>query len=125
MNDALSLSHHELGLVSDGLRIMVIANAKDSKTLMETVSKQQDHTLELELFTLFSKIKLPDINKTIELSIRELKLMKRGLMLLAGYFYKKSLTKTEKNRTEYYENYNLQFIEIRHKINRMESYCIS
>lgn len=122
MSNHLNLSDYELSLVSDGLQIMMIENAKNSKEITEKKSQQRHESLGLELFTLFSKVKLLDIGKDTDLSVDELKLMKNGLMFLADYSYQKSLKTTEKDNTQYYEKCNLQFIKIRSKINRMESY---
>ncbi|WP_367107403.1 hypothetical protein [uncultured Psychrobacter sp.] len=122
MDMSLNLSDYELNLVSSGLQIMLIENAKSSKEVAEKQIKQQYENLSLELFTLFSKVTLLDIDQDTDLSTYDLKLMKNGLVFLADYVYQKSLEKTEKDEIQYYENCNLQFIRIRSKINKMESY---
>ncbi|WP_367103158.1 hypothetical protein [uncultured Psychrobacter sp.] len=122
MDMSLNLSDYELNLVSSGLQIMLIENAKSSKEVAEKQIKQQYENLSLELFTLFSKVTLLDIDQDTDLSTYDLKLMKNGLVFLADYVYQKSLEKTEKDEIQYYENCYLQFIRIRSKINKMESY---
>lgn len=121
MSNHLGLSNYELNLVSNGLQIMLIQNAKNSKEITEKQSQHQHESLGLELFALFSKVKRLDTDKDMDLSAHELKLMKNGLMFLADYTYQKSLQTTESSKTQHYEKCNLQFINIRSKINRMES----
>ncbi len=120
MNNHLNLSDYELSLVSDGLQIMMIENAKNSNEVTEQKAQKQYEKFGLELFTLLSKIKIFD--KNIGLSVHELQLMKNGLMFLADYIYQKSLKKISKDKIKHYEECNLQFIKIRGKINRMEAY---
>ncbi len=122
MNTHLDLLNHERSLIGDGLKIMIIQNAKNSMEVKKEETKQNHEDLSLDLIVLYSKVKLSDLNKHIQLSMHELKLIKSGLLFLAGFMYQKSLEKTEKYKTLYYDNCNLQFIKIREKINRMESY---
>jgi len=122
MDNHLNLSDYELSLVSDGLQIMLIENAKNSNEVTEKKTKQQYEIFGLELFTLLSKVKIFDTDA--DLSMHELQLMKHGLMFLADYVYQKSLKKIGKDKIKYYEECNLQFIKIRGKINRMESYLV-
>lgn len=119
MNYHLDLSKYELSLINDGLQIMIIENAKNSKEVIDKDMQQQYENFGLELLMLSSKIKLFD--KESDLSLNDLKLMNTSLMFLADYFYQKSLKKTEKSKTRYYENCNLQFMETRGKINNIKS----
>ena len=119
MDHYVALSDYELSLISGGLRIMMTENAKASMGVTEKYIKQYYETLSLELFTLCSKVKAPNMDKYIELSLHELKLMKNGLMFLADFTYQKSLR--DKDKTQFYEKCNLKLIEIRKKINNIES----
>ena len=121
MNHYLALSDYELGLISGGLRIMMTENAKTSMEAAKKESRKPYETLSLELFTLCSKVKTPNMNKYIELSLYELRLMKNGLMFLADFIYQKSLRDRDQDKTLFYEKCNLKLIEIRKKINKMES----
>lgn len=122
MNTQLDLLDHERSLIGDGLKIMIIQNAKNSMEVKKEETKQNHEDLSLDLIVLYSKVKLYDLDKYIQLSLHELKLIKSSLLLLADFMYQKSLEKTEKYKSQYYDNFNLQFIKIREKINRMESY---
>lgn len=121
MNHYLALSDYELSFISGGLRIMMTENAKTSMETAKKDSKKHYETLSLELFTLCSKVKTPNMNKYIELSLHELRLMKNGLMFLADFIYQKSLRDRDQDKTRFYEKCNLKLIEIRKKINNMES----
>lgn len=121
MSNYLNLSDYDLSLIGSGLRLMMTENAKISMKGVKKDSKQHCESLSLELFTLSSKISVPNVGKYIELSIYELKLIKNALLLLAAFIYKKSLRKTEKTKTQYYDNCNLQLIKVRDKISRIES----
>ena len=121
MSSYSSLSDHDLSLISNGLRIMMTENAKVSMERGKKDIKQRCESLSLELFTLSSKISVPNIGKYIELSIYELKLIKNALLLLAAFIYQKSLGKTEETKIQYYDTCNLQLIKVRDKISRIES----
>ena len=124
MSTHLDLLDYERSLISDGLQIMMIHNAKNSLEVKKEEARQCHENLSLELFALYSKIKLFDLSRYVQLSRHELKLMNSGLLFLADFTYQKSLEKTEKHKAKYYEKCNLQFIKIREKINRVESYNI-
>lgn len=122
MDSYLDLSDCELGLISNGLYIMLQAKTESSKHSAESEIKKDYENINLELFELWLKVKSLK-SKYIDLSINELKLIKGSLILLAKFSYKTSLKQQDK--TDYYENYNLQLIEVSRKINNIESYKMS
>ena len=122
MDSYLDLSNHELGLIGNGLYIMLQAKTESSKHSAESEIKKDHENIKLELFELWLKVKSLK-SKYIDLSINELKLIKGSLILLAKFSYKTSLK--QKDKTDYYENYNLQLIEVSRKINNIELYKMS
>ena len=117
MNDYFDFSNYELGLIKSGLWIMMTKKAKNSMEI-ETEAEQNQEELSLALFELCLKIKSLNTN-CINLSPHELCLIKSGLMFLADFTYQQRLEETDE--TQYYETFDLQFVEIWKKIHNTES----
>ena len=118
MNDYFDFSNYELDLIKSGLWIMMTEKAKNSMEATEIKAEQNHEELSLKLFELCLKIKSLNDNH-INLSPYELSLIKSGLMFLADFTYQQSLEDTDE--TQYYEDFDLQFVEIWKNIHNTES----
>ena len=121
MNGYLDFLDHELSLISQGLWLMMRKEAENSMRAKRKVIKNDELPKLCSKFKLYLKFKLLN-NKCIDLSFNDLILVKCGLMLLADLTYQESLE--GKDKTEYYEDFDLHFIEVWKKINNNESYKI-
>ena len=121
MSNYLNLTEYEGSLIDSGLKIAMKQNDKTSLESKDELTKQYYQDSNLRLFGLQSKIKSPDMNEYIDLSLSDLKLITSSLSLLDDFTYQKSLEEKEKDKVEYYKNCELQMLALREKISAIES----
>ena len=122
MNDHLDLTVQERSLIDNSLRIAMKENDKSSVESRDELIKKYHQDSNLGLFELRSKIKSHDLGRYEDLSLNNLKLITNCLMLLDDFTYQKSLEEKEKDKVEYYKNFELQMSALRKKLSAIESH---
>ncbi|WP_201542942.1 hypothetical protein [Psychrobacter immobilis] len=124
MNDHLDLTVQERSLIDNSLRIAMKENDKSSVESRDELIKKYHQDSNLGLFELRSKIKSHDLGRYEDLSLNNLKLITNCLMLLDDFTYQKSLEEKEKDKVEYYKNFELQMSALRKKLSAIESHTM-
>ena len=124
MNDHLDLTVQERSLIDNSLRIAMKENDKSSVESRDELIKKYHQDSNLGLFELRSKIKSHDLGRYEDLSLNNLKLITNCLMLLDDFTYQKSLEEKEKDKEEYYKNFELQMSALRKKLSAIESHTM-
>ena len=122
MSDYQDLTGYEWSLINDGLNITMEKNDTIRLGSKDELTRRYYQDSNLRLAELQSKIKLPDMDKYIDLSLSDLKLITTSLSLLDDFRYQISLEEKEKYKVEYYENCKLQMLALREKISAIESH---
>jgi hypothetical protein len=124
MNDYLDLTEYERILIDNGVKMAMKENDKSSLTTKDELTKKYYQDKNLELFELRLKIKSHDLGKYEHLSLNDLKLIANCLTLLDDFTYQKSLEEKEKDKLEYYKNFELQMSALREKLSAIESHTM-
>ena len=124
MNDHLDLTVQERSLIDNSLRIAMKENDKSSVESRDELIKKYHQDSNLGLFELRSKIKSHDLGRYEDLSLNNLKLITNCLMLLDDFTYQKSLEEKEKDKVEYYKNFESQMSALRKKLSAIESHTM-
>ena len=124
MNDHLDLTVQERSLIDNSLRIAMKENDKSSVESRDELIKKYHQDSNLGLFELRSKIKSHDLGRYEDLSLNNLKLITNCLMLLDDFTYQKRLEEKEKDKVEYYKNFELQMSALRKKLSAIESHTM-
>ena len=122
MSDYQDLTGYEWSLINDGLNITMEKNDTIRLGSKDELTRRYYQDSNLRLAELQSKIKLPDMDKYIDLSLSDLKLITTSLSLLDDFRYQISLEEKEKYKVEYYENCKLKMLAQREKISAIESH---
>ena len=99
-------------------------NDKSSAGSTDELIKKYHQDSNLGLFELRSKIKTHDLGRYEDLSLNNLKLITNCLMLLDDFTYQKSLEEKEKDKVEYYKNFESQMSALRKKLSAIESHTM-
>ncbi|MER2163126.1 MAG: hypothetical protein ABS921_03290 [Psychrobacter alimentarius] len=114
------MTDYEKNLIDSALLILMQKNIQYSNQSTEDFIQQHYQNFNLTLFELCAKIKSPDFDKNMRLSLKEIKSIKKGLTSLYSLISQKAVKKKEANQKDDYKNYKLQIIELEKKIGVIE-----
>lgn len=122
MKNYLDLTEYERNIIDSGLKITMKRNDKISLESKDELTKKYYQDMNLYVLELQSRIKSPNMDKYIDLSLSDLKQITNCLSLWDDSTYEKSLEEKEKYKVEYYKNCELQMTALREKISVIESH---